>query len=188
MLDPNCWAAWWHLQLLEHSPATLPPWPFGRRALYVLKMIFRPQCRQKKLFMLLKSLHILTLLNNSIFLQSRRWPDNCFLLPKMLCWEDVWSGHTLARWYWGQRLRIIWQTFQIVILFRLTTIYHDRVFHGTRNGSVKICIRQESDILCCLSSSASLTISSKAPNEPSQRLQIYNHGEGPFYTLYHLRN
>ena len=172
MLDPNCWAAWWHLQLLTHQQ----PCDHGNLGapLYMFLYVFQTSMQTKKLF------HILTLLNNSIFLQSRRWLDNCVLLPKMLSWEDVWSGHTLARWYWGQRLRIIWQTFQIVILFRLTTIYHDRVFHGTRNGSVKICIRQESDILCCLSSSASLTISSRAPNEPSQRLQFYNHGEGPF--------
>ena len=96
MLDPNCWAAWWHLQLLEHSPATLRPWQFGRPALYVLKMIFRPQCRQKKLFMLLRSLHILTLLNNSIFLQSRRWLDNCFaaqdvVLGRCLVWSHTCS-------------------------------------------------------------------------------------------------
>ena len=158
---------------LTNNPATMAIWA---TCFICFENDFQTSMQTKKLF------HILTLLNNSIFLQSRRWPDNCFLLPKMLCWEDVWSGHTLARrrWYWGQRLRIIWQTFQIVILFRLTTIYHDRVFHGTRNGSVKICIRQESDILCCLSSSASLTISSRAPNEHSQRLQFYNHGEGPF--------
>ena len=180
MLDPNCWVLGDIFSYLNNHQQPCHHGNLGATLYMFWKWFSDLNADKKKLFMLLRSLHILTLLNNSIFLQSRRWLNNCFLLPKMLSWEDVWSGHTLARWYWGQRLRIIWQTFQIVILFRLTTIYHDRVFHGTRNGSVKICIRQESDILCCLSSSASLTISSRAPNEPSQRLQFYNHGEGPF--------